>query len=229
MGCGGAGHSLKFYVLLVLFVLLLTQYVLELRAKESAVVVERSREGAAAPGRSVPVEGAKEKRPAESVKVPAVESAEVPAENAEVAVTAHNTCLTRNRSIADDLIKEHGDWKRILRMKSTGFHSFNATASDLLGKHREGLRDTRYAECKNITYDICKLPTTSVIIVFHNEAWSTLLRSVHSILERTPPSLIMEIILVDDCSSFEWLKEPLTDYIRHLPKVNLRRVPFRST
>lgn len=53
--------------------------------------------------------------------------------------------------------------------------------------------------CKDLTYD-SDLPSASVVIVFTNEAWSSLIRTVHSVLNGSPAHLLKEIVLVDDRS-----------------------------
>lgn len=72
------------------------------------------------------------------------------------------------------------------------------------------------------------LPTTSVVICFHNEAWSVLLRTVHSVLDRSPKHLIEEVILVDDFSDMEHLKQQLVDYWANEPKVKIVRAKKRE-
>lgn len=54
--------------------------------------------------------------------------------------------------------------------------------------------------CREKKYNYYGLPKTSVIIAFYNEAWSTLMRTVHSVLETSPDILLEEVILVDDYS-----------------------------
>nr|XP_040037512.1 polypeptide N-acetylgalactosaminyltransferase 10-like isoform X2 [Gasterosteus aculeatus aculeatus] len=73
-----------------------------------------------------------------------------------------------------------------------------------------------------------KLPNTSIIIPFHNEGWSSLLRTVHSVLNRSPPQLLAEVILVDDFSDKEHLKVALEEYMVRLPKVRILRTKKRE-
>lgn len=81
-------------------------------------------------------------------------------------------------------------------------HCFNAFASDRISLQRALGPDTRPPECVDQKFRRCPpLSATSVIIVFHNEAWSTLLRTVYSVLHTTPAILLKEIILVDDAST----------------------------
>lgn len=78
-------------------------------------------------------------------------------------------------------------------------NAFNQYVSDLISVHRS-LPDPRDAWCKDTALYLSNLPKTDVIICFHNEAWSVLLRTVHSVLDRSPKELIGDIILVDDFS-----------------------------
>uniref|UniRef100_A0A182QBU4 Polypeptide N-acetylgalactosaminyltransferase n=1 Tax=Anopheles farauti TaxID=69004 RepID=A0A182QBU4_9DIPT len=84
-------------------------------------------------------------------------------------------------------------WKR---------YGYNQFVSDLISVRRQ-MPDVRDGWCLS-DGKVARgavLPPVSVVIVFHDEALSVLLRTVHSVLNRTPPELIREILLVDDWSS----------------------------
>ncbi|XP_014204958.1 polypeptide N-acetylgalactosaminyltransferase 5 isoform X2 [Copidosoma floridanum] len=94
-------------------------------------------------------------------------------------------------------------------------NQFNLLASDMISLNRS-LKDVRQSGCKGKRYPKL-LPDTSIVIVFHNEAKSTLLRTVWSVINRSPKSLLKEIILVDDASEREHLKQELEDEVEALP------------
>jgi len=100
--------------------------------------------------------------------------------------------------------------------------------SDYLPLDRDAA-DFRSKECKAVKFDILNLPDASIIITFYNEPLSTLLRSVHSVLNTIPPPLLREVILVDDHSSLaENLPgSALDEAIRRLPKTSVLRLPHR--
>ena len=56
-----------------------------------------------------------------------------------------------------------------------------------------GLNDVRSSQCKALTYNTAELPKASVVIIFNNEALSSLLRTVWSVLDRTPEELLHEV------------------------------------
>ncbi|XP_064622397.1 N-acetylgalactosaminyltransferase 7-like isoform X2 [Lineus longissimus] len=103
-------------------------------------------------------------------------------------------------------------------------YGFNMVASDKISLDRN-VPDTRLQECKYWYYpEVEKLPTASVILVFHNEGWSTLLRTVHSVINKSHPKLLKEVVLVDDFSDKEHLKSKLDEYIKRFDgKVKLYR------
>lgn len=108
-------------------------------------------------------------------------------------------------------------------------YSFNEIASSKISLERS-IPDNRPQECLELKYS-SNLPSASVVVIFHNEAWSTLLRTVHTVLARSPPDFLEEIILVDDNSNFDsyaHLNDKLESYIHRLPKVHLIRAKTRQ-
>lgn len=90
-------------------------------------------------------------------------------------------------------------------------YGMNMVVSDAISLNRSIL-DTRDPECKHWDYPT-DLPKASVIIVFHNEGFSVLVRTVHSVINRTPPQFLEEILLVDDFSDKPDLKDKLEQHI----------------
>ncbi|CAF3969258.1 unnamed protein product, partial [Rotaria sp. Silwood1] len=54
------------------------------------------------------------------------------------------------------------------------------------------------------------LPTASIILVFYDEGWNVLLRTVHSVINTSSPELLKEVVFVDDAS----LQDPLDKYVK---------------
>ncbi|XP_030846376.1 polypeptide N-acetylgalactosaminyltransferase 11 [Strongylocentrotus purpuratus] len=111
----------------------------------------------------------------------------------------------------DELGMVRTDEERSIRDGGYRQHAFNELISQRIGFHRN-VTDTRNPLCKYQVYSE-ELPTVSIVICFYNEAWSTLLRTVYSVLDRTPRRLIHELILVDDFSELTHLKKELDQYM----------------
>lgn len=140
-------------------------------------------------------------------------------------------------------------------MRGRGIHATNIPTNSLppppsLQDRQFG--DFRQQECFDQRYSpLQHMPKTTVIIIFHNEAMSTLLRTVVSVLKRSPPELLQEVrisapdddvgltppppypvlpkvLLVDDASTGDWLGPQLDAEVAKLQKTRLLRLPSRS-
>lgn len=90
--------------------------------------------------------------------------------------------------------------------------AYNVYISDRISPNRT-LKRVSAKECYEIKYDVDELPNVSVVIIFTDEVFSALVRTVWSVINRTPKNLLREIILVDDHSERAYLKQTLRDYI----------------
>jgi hypothetical protein len=81
--------------------------------------------------------------------------------------------------------------------------------------------DVRHPLCRpkleKIQQSKRRLPNTTVIFCFCNEPSKSLFHSIHSVIERSPPELLHEIVLVDDGSNAEHIGKSLEDYVSALP------------
>ncbi|NWX84809.1 GLT15 acetylgalactosaminyltransferase, partial [Nothoprocta pentlandii] len=115
----------------------------------------------------------------------------------------------------------HGGEGAAERRPGRDTHGSNEALGERLPLRRE-LPEVRHPLCLQQDYG-SSLPTASVIICFHDEAWSTLLRTVHSVMDTAPKAALKDIILVDDLSQQGPLKSALSEYISKLDRVKLIR------
>lgn len=106
-------------------------------------------------------------------------------------------------------------------------YQINIIASDKVA-HNRTLPDLRDSRCLDIRYPKL-LPSATVIMVVHNEAWSVLLRAIWSVINRSPDELLEELILVDDFSDKSHMKDQLEEYLPTVSnKIKLVRTEKRE-
>ncbi|XP_071362807.1 polypeptide N-acetylgalactosaminyltransferase 18a isoform X1 [Trachinotus anak] len=104
-----------------------------------------------------------------------------------------------------------GPESRRVALRKFRYYGYNGYLSDRISLNRP-IPDLRPDGCRNISYS-SDLPQLSIIFIFVNEALSVLLRSIHTVIQRTPSHLLKEIILVDDNSNSLELKEHLQSFV----------------
>ncbi|XP_078663053.1 polypeptide N-acetylgalactosaminyltransferase 1-like [Branchiostoma floridae x Branchiostoma belcheri] len=105
----------------------------------------------------------------------------------------------------------HGQDTRQAAEQLHNLYGYSVLVSDVISLDRK-IPDQRGTLCLQEDYPD-DLPQVSVVMIFYNEALSVVLRSVHSVMNQSPPHLIREIILVDDFSDKPDLAFPLESHI----------------
>ena len=105
-----------------------------------------------------------------------------------------------------------------LKIREEGYnnYAFNTLVSLRLGLSRK-LPDTRHKGCKKQVYHD-KLPSASIVICYYHEEINVLLRTIHSVLERTPSGILKEILIINDQSDID-ISQNVTKHLG-MPGVN---------
>jgi len=120
-------------------------------------------------------------------------------DNKDLSVIKENSDEKDNRRIEDFDVESYLSVTRVKKGDDAyASNAYNQEASDKAAFDRD-VPDVRDSQCQKRSWST-DLPTTSIIICFHNEGRAALLRTIVSSLIRSPPNLLKEIILVDDFS-----------------------------
>ncbi|ULU00328.1 hypothetical protein L5515_003930 [Caenorhabditis briggsae] len=137
---------------------------------------------------------ASEKEEEKKEKLPKCEHVD-PYENLEgwlaLKTPAERKC---NHTTAKDDLSESEAKKTDWGIKS---FAFDALSSEKLGPLRN-VGKQAHKLCEDEKYDASF--STSVVVIHHNEALSTILRMINGLIEFTPKSLLKEIVLYEDAS-----------------------------
>lgn len=144
------------------------------------------------------------------------------------------------------LAKIHDEVDRHVKAEGDIMFAFNLLVSNRVGLFRP-IPDTRHKLCRNKSQsyaqkkdqeigiletisdtDIDTKPTASIIICYYNEAPSALLRTIYSILKRSPIELIKEIIIIDDYSDTEFHYETVKRYLEQYNIISFHRTVKRE-
>ncbi|KAI8492799.1 hypothetical protein Bbelb_293960 [Branchiostoma belcheri] len=121
----------------------------------------------------------------------------------------------------------HGQDTRQAAEQLHNLYGYSVLVSDVISLDRK-IPDQRNKLCLQEDYPD-DLPQVSVVMIFYNEALSVVLRSVHSVMNQSPPHLIREIILVDDFSDKPDLMFPLEAHISTNTKLRDKVKILRNT
>ena len=129
----------------------------------------------------------------------------------------NNEIRFQNDSLwADQLGAAKNEKEQKLKEDGYNTYAFNTLVSQRLGLLRT-LPDTRHKECKKLKYST-ELPSASVIICYYHEELNVLLRTIHSVLERTPSDTLKEVLVINDHSDID-ISQNITT---HLGMLNIR-------
>lgn len=96
-------------------------------------------------------------------------------------------------------------------------YKYNALVSSLVSLNRN-LPDKRSEYCRTKEYPK-NLTKVTVLIPFHDDDWMLFMRTVHSVLLRTPDHLLEEVLIVQDYSPRDYYHAKLDEYLKKYPKI----------
>lgn len=171
------------------------------------------------------------------------------------AIISNTTTQLQHDQEAREACSINNELDNHVQIEGDRLFAFNLLASNRIGFFRS-LPDTRHNLCKksklltnssiisNQTsinedkstqksrfpryYPMNVEPKASIIICYYNEAPSALLRTIYTVIRRTPSELLQEIIIIDDFSENDFHLNKIKPFIEELKIVSLHRTDRRE-